>query len=140
MIKYVVEIGNFKTEFLTQIEADNFAAINGGTVSTLTEAVITATQEEIERELARKKREFGNYLVAEFTDDIGARNKVLNKTTQQIVAVLTNLQSIKALLEGGALGTARSMIASIKTSYPDYDDIFQDGIDDINRFESENGL
>jgi hypothetical protein len=140
MIKYVVENANLKIEFLTLLEAEQFATLNGGIVSQIVEIVPTVSQEEIERHLATRKREFGDYLVAEFTDSIGARNKVLNKTTQEIISVLTNLQSIKALLEGGALGTARSMITSIKAAYPDYGDIFQDGIDDINRFEAEFGL
>jgi hypothetical protein len=140
MIKYVVENGNLKVEFLTQNEADLFVNANGGTISQITENLVTASNEEIERELATKKREFGIYLVAEFTDSIAARNKILGKTTQQVISVLTNLQSVKAVLEGGALATARSLIVSLKTSYPDYDDIFQDGINDINKFESEYGL
>ena len=128
-------------EFLTQTDADAYIAINGGTSSQITEPdILPLTPEEIQVILAKKKREFGIYVAAEAIDLIGARNKILNLTGAQVTAMLTNLMSVKALLETGALSTARYYINQLKAAYPTHEDIFQDGIDDINRFEQEFGL
>ena len=103
-------------------------------------AMENQTQEQFEIELAGKKRVAGKAISDKCIDMIGARNKMLSKTTQQIVAVLTALSPIRALLETGALGTARTSIGQASAGYPDYADIFQEAINEINDFEAKYSL
>lgn len=103
-------------------------------------AIENETQEQFEIELASKKRIAGKAISDKCIDMIGARNKMLSKTTQQIVAVLTALSPIRALLETGALGTARSSIQQAGSGFPDYADIFDAAIAEINDFEAKYGL
>ncbi len=96
--------------------------------------------EEYELELATKKTNFGMELSRRGVDRIGARNKILNKTGAQVTAMLMNLINLKMLLDTGALGTARATLVQFKALYPEYADIFQNAIDEINAFEQSNGL
>lgn len=96
--------------------------------------------EEFEIQLAAKKCEFGTQLAKETINRMGARNKILNKTGAQVIAILNQLVGIKMLLETGALGTARSSCAQLKSIFTEYSDIFDDIINKINSFESTNGL
>lgn len=98
------------------------------------------TEEQREIQSAGKKRVEGLRISNKCIDLIGARNKILVKNTQQIVAVLTALSPIRALLETGALGTARASIMQVSASYTDYTDIFESAIDEINEFEAKYGL
>lgn len=96
--------------------------------------------ESREIDLATRKREYGTYISQELTDLLGARNKILGLTSQQITSMLSTLMPIKTLLETGGLGTARTYIIQLQSSFPQHADIFQDGVDDINEFEQMYGL
>ena len=98
------------------------------------------SQEKLEEALALKKMEKGNEISKMAIKRVGAKNKLLNKTTTQITTLLSTLAGIKALLETGALGTARSNIILVKAGYPEYAEIFQESIDAINDFEAKYGL
>lgn len=103
-------------------------------------ANVGVTEEQREIELASRKRLAGKKISNKYIDLIGARNKLTSKTTQQIVSVLTALSPIRALLETGALGTARSSILQVSAGFPDYQDIFEAAINEINDFEAKYGL
>lgn len=97
-------------------------------------------REKLEIELAEKKTDFGIKLARTSIDRIGARNKILNKNGAQVAALLTQLLSVKLLLETGALGTARYSCVQLKAVYTEYDDIFSMVIEEINCFEVSFGL
>ena len=97
-------------------------------------------REAFERDLNRRKSVFGDSLSKNAIDMIGARNKILNKTGSQVTALLTSLLGIKALMETGALGTARSSCIQLKVVYTEYSDIFDYVINEITSFESKFGL
>lgn len=99
-----------------------------------------SSREEFEIQLNSKKCQFGQKISQNAIDRIGARNKILNKNGQQVIALLTQLISIKSLLETGALGTARSSCAQLKSVYTEYTDIFDYVINEINSFEVTFGL
>jgi len=97
-------------------------------------------REEYEYTLAVKKTDFGIKLARVAVDRIGARNKILNKTGQQVTTLLNVLIGVKMLLETGALGTARYSCTQLKIVYTEYSDIFDNVIEQINSFEISNGL
>ena len=99
-----------------------------------------SSRELYEYELAQKKTIFGIRLARIAINKIGARNKILNKTGTQVGTLLTQLLSIKLLLETGALGTARYSCSQLKYVYTEYSDIFDYAIDEINVFEQNNSL
>jgi hypothetical protein len=97
-------------------------------------------REKMEIQLNKNKREFGTLLSNTSIDRIGARNKILMKTGPQVTELLTHLMGVKALLETGALGTARYSCTQLKYVYTEYADIFDYVIGEINLFESSFGL
>jgi len=97
-------------------------------------------REAYEYALAVKKTDFGIKISRIAIDRIGARNKILNKSGTQVTALLMQLLNIKLLLETGALGTARYSCTLLLSSYTEYEDIFNDIIQQINSFEISNGL
>jgi hypothetical protein len=99
-----------------------------------------SSREEFEIALATKKTDFGIALARTAIDRIGARNKILGKTGAQVSVLMSQLLSVKLLLETGALGTARYACSQLKTSFTEYADIFDIIITKINQFEKENGL
>ncbi len=99
-----------------------------------------SSREEFEIDLNSRKSDFGIKLAKSAIDRIGARNKILNKNGTQVAALLTQLLSVKLLLETGALGTARYSCVQLKAVYTEYDDIFNMVIDEINSFEVSFGL
>lgn len=103
-------------------------------------AFAPGSQEKIEEELALKKMEKGIEISKLAIKRVGTKNKMLNKSQAQITSLLTTLAGIKALLETGALGTARSNIILVQDGYPEYSEIFQEAIDAINNFEAKYGL
>lgn len=100
----------------------------------------SSSKEEFEIALAERKSEFGTRLAKSSIDKIGARNKILNKSGEQVAIVLNALLGIKFLLETGALGTARYSCSQVKLTYTDYADIFDCVIEQINIFETDYGL
>ena len=97
-------------------------------------------REKLEECLAQKKMDTGFELSNLAIVKIGARNKILNKSGAQVSALLTQLLSIKLLLETGALSTARDACNQLKVVYTEYTDIFDLVINRINDFERDNGL
>lgn len=70
------------------------------------------------REKIKQAREFGQNLIYESSDRIGAKNILFGKTEAQIVAIVAQLDPIKKLLETGALNTARTQLNALKLSLP----------------------
>jgi len=133
-MKYIVLTDNSEIEFVDQTSANSY-------VLTLNQPYnIISEQERTERILAKRKREYGLYISNECIELLGARNKILNLSGQQVTAMLSALMPVRALLETGALGTARGYLIQFKAAYPNHADIFDDGISDINAFEAEHGL
>lgn len=100
----------------------------------------TSNREILEIQLAGKKADFGIKLARIAIDRIGARNKILNKNGSQVATLLTQLFSVKLLLETGALGTARYSSLQLKAVYTEYSDIFDYVVNEVNNFESAFGL
>jgi hypothetical protein len=111
--------------------------LNGNTLQIPTQS---SSLEDFEIDLNNRKSIFGTEIVRECINKIGARNKILNKTGTQVGAVLTQMLSVKLLLETGALGTARSACSQLVYVFPEYQDILNYVISQINNFEIENGL
>lgn len=97
-------------------------------------------RETFEEKLNDLKSTFGAALSRKCTNKIGARNKILNKSGEQVVTLLNTLLGVRFLLEGGALGTARYSCSQLKLAYTEYADIFDYVINEINKFEQSNGL
>ncbi len=97
-------------------------------------------REKFEIDLNDRKCKFGIELSKSAVNRIGARNKILNKSGTQVVALLTQLLSVKYLLETGALGTARNICVQLKSMYTEYADIFDYVIAEINAFEVNFGF
>lgn len=97
-------------------------------------------RERLEECLAQRKMDLGFELSNLAIVKMGARNKILNKSSAQVSALLTQLLSVKLLLETGALGTARDACSQLKLVYTEYADIFDTVILRINDFERDNGL
>jgi hypothetical protein len=133
MMIYVVITSSSEVEFTVQADAIAYA-------TTISGASVITEQERAERILAKQKREYGLYVSNECIELLGARNKVLGLTGAQVTAMLSALMPVRALLETGALGTARGYLQQFKAGYPSHADIFEDGINDINAFEAEWGL
>jgi len=100
----------------------------------------TSDREAFEEKLNDLKSTFGTSLAKICTNKIGARNKILNKSGEQVIALLNTLLSIRFLLEGGALSTARYNCSQLKLVYTEYADVFDYVISEINQFELSNGL
>lgn len=99
-----------------------------------------SSREQFEIDLNSRKSKFGFLLARQAVNRVGARNKILNKNGAQVISLLTQLLSIKSLLETGALGTARSLCVQFRESYTEYADIFDEVIEQINVFETNFGL
>lgn len=97
-------------------------------------------REVYEEHLNDLKSTFGTMLSKKCTNKIGARNKILNKNGAQVTALLNALLGVRFLLEGGALGTARNSCVQLKSTYTEYNDIFDYVINEINIFEQNNSL
>lgn len=84
---------------------------------------------------------FGAWLALELVNKTGTRNLTLASQGQSVnvAAVLSSVGSIKALLETGALKTARTIIQMSSSSFPQYQDILNFGIHEISRFLSDKG-
>lgn len=84
---------------------------------------------------------FGAALALELVNRMGTRNLTLASQGQSVnvAAVLSSVGSVKALLETGALKTARTIIQMSSSSFPQYQDIFNFGIHEISRFLSDKG-
>ena len=84
---------------------------------------------------------FGQALSLELVNQMGARNLALSSQglSVNVAALLNNVGSVKALLETGALKTARSIIILYLPNYPEHSDIFQHGINRITQFLIQKG-
>lgn len=82
------------------------------------------------------QRLFGVKLLPTAVDKVGARNLKLDRegTPVDIVALSGQMTSIKLLLEGGALKTARMVCLGIKPMFPNHSDILQEVADEITNF------
>ena len=95
-----------------------------------------ATAEPLEKAVKSVSRavEFGSSLKKEMAAIIGGKNKVLDKTEQQVIAIVSQLISIGMLLEGGAIKTAKTLITGLSGSMPEYIDEINYALNKINRF------
>jgi hypothetical protein len=94
------------------------------------------TPEQVREYQCKDQRIFGSNLIGPLVDKIGARNLTLiaEGHTVNIIAMVTALSSIRALLEGGALKTAISVIEASKGSFPLHLDLFNLAISEISDF------
>jgi hypothetical protein len=99
-----------------------------------------SSREALEIDLALRKLDFGANLSRNSIARIAARNKILNKSNEQVATLLNQLLSVKMLLDTGALGTARLSCMQLKLAYTEYTDIFDYVISEVNSFESQFGL
>jgi len=97
--------------------------------------------EELELRQQTTQRLFGASLLPLAVDKIGARNLKLARenTPADVTALAGQMASIKLLLEGGALKTARTICLAIKPSFPLHADVLQEVVDEINAFLIANG-
>lgn len=99
-------------------------------------SLIGPTPEQIKQYQCNDQRRFGENLVGPLVDKIGARNLTLIEQghTINIIAMVTALASIRALLEGGALKTAISVINANSGSFPLHTDLFNMAVLEISDF------
>lgn len=109
--------------------------------NTLQSANSNMSLEEADAYQQKAQRLFGLKILPLAVDKIGARNlKLARETTPADVAALAGqMASIKLLLEGGALKTARTICTAIKPSFPLHADVLQEVVDEINAFLTANG-
>lgn len=101
---------------------------------------LSSDEQDLHQQKAQRK--FGVQVLEYALDAIGARNlKLTRESTPADVATLAQqMASIKLLLEGGALKTARTICLMIKPTYPNHADILQTVIDDITQFINKNNF
>lgn len=88
----------------------------------------------------KAQREFAQKLINPITDKIGARNLLLisqGAPSSLVTTVVSQLTTLKMLLEGGALKTAISVINVVSPAFPTHDDIFQEIKNEIINFLNE---
>jgi len=85
----------------------------------------------------RTARKFGESLSKIAADKIGGRNLTLGKTEAQIQTFAGQLIQLKLILDGGALVTAKSIMVLMKSAYPEYADLFQWAIDEVDTYRSK---
>ncbi len=100
------------------------------------------TPDEYDKFQQTTQRKFGQQILIAAVDKVGARNlKLARDGTPANVAALGNaMASIKLLLEGGALKTARDVCSMIKPAHPNHEDILQSVVDEINAFIIKNNF
>lgn len=88
-----------------------------------------------------EQRQFGADLVTKLIDLVGTKNLELamNGSVLNVGSILSSLNSIMALLQTGALKTARTAMQQVKGSFALYSDIFDYGINEITVFLTERG-
>lgn len=99
-----------------------------------------ATLDDAVAEQQKRQREFGQKLSPILVDMMGARNLKLTAegVTVNVSSLLSSLNSIKALIETGALKTARGVLASVTPVFPAYADIFDYASAQITQFLADN--
>jgi hypothetical protein len=100
-----------------------------------------AAKEVRDKAVFMKKLEYSDYMVKEIVYELQKRNLSLGKTSAFIQSMFSQLIPIKELLMAGSYGMGKAAIQQAQAAYgTDYTDIFQEVIDDIDRFNLENGL
>lgn len=99
------------------------------------------TPDQLDAQQQTAQRLFGLKLLPSAVDRIGVRNLKLSReaTPANVAALANQMASIKLLLEGGALKTARTVCMAIKPSFPLHEDILQAVSDEITAFLIANG-
>jgi hypothetical protein len=89
----------------------------------------------------REQQAFGASLCLEMVNKMGARNLALSQsgTTVNVGAVLSNLAAVKALVETGALKTARSALQAYAPGMPLHADILNEASERITAFLKSKG-
>jgi hypothetical protein len=84
---------------------------------------------------------FGNNLALELVNMVGTINLTLSSQGQivDVATLLSNLMSVKMLLETGALKTARGLCAFYKPRFTVYSNVFQYAIDEITKYLQAKG-
>jgi hypothetical protein len=72
---------------------------------------------------------------------VGTINLTLSSQGQvvNVSTLLTNLMTVKMLLETGALKTARSLCMFYKPQFTTYSNVFQHAIDEVTRYLHQKG-
>lgn len=109
--------------------------------NTLIQPTQNLTSDQLDSYQQTAQRLFGLKLLPSAVDRVGARNLKLAReaTPADVVSLANQMASIKLLLEGGALKTARTVCLMIKPSFPLHADILQAVADEITNFLQTNG-
>ena len=91
-------------------------------------------QANLEKNVTGPAVSFGISLKRDVTAKIGAKNLMLNKTIAEISQLVPVLNGIGALLDSGALHTAKDVINANKVNFPEYTAEFDYVINSINSF------
>jgi rhodanese-related sulfurtransferase len=99
---------------------------------------LVPTSPEIQQ---RDQQAFGSGLALDLVNKMGTRNLLLASQGEvvNVSSLLTNVGAVKALIETGALKTARSLMQALAPAYPAYSDIFNYGASQITTFLSNRG-
>lgn len=99
------------------------------------------TDDERDKIQQETQRKFGAKLVITAMDEVGARNLKLYRegSPVNITSLASQMASVKLLLEGGALKTARSICSALVPAYPSHADILISTQNAITTFLVNNG-
>ena len=130
---------------ISHTPVEGFIEISESDLNNLLSIDISAYQDAVayakNLEQQTEQRVFGQYLIPEMVDLMGAKNLTL---AQKGVPINMNQlaadnSSIKLLIETGALKTARSLCYLLKAKYPYHASVYDHVIEDITGFLTEKG-
>jgi hypothetical protein len=71
---------------------------------------------------------------------IMAINSALNKTDDDVIAIVTEFDHISQLLRYGAMGMATGVVQQVYSTYPDYKEVFDYVLSEVQKFIDLRGL
>lgn len=106
--------------------------------NTLSSEAPLSTVDETTLDQQKNQRVFGQKLSPIVVDKMGARNLklALEGSSPNVGALLSALGSVKALMETGALKTARGVMVQVRPTFPLYEDILDYAVAEISNFLS----
>lgn len=98
--------------------------------------IVVSDPDEMDAVQQTSQRIYGQRLLPIAVDLVGARNLKLSRegTPANVQALAVQMQTVKVLMESGALKTTRTVCESLKPGFPLHADILQYVIDDITAF------
>lgn len=94
-----------------------------------------------DKEVFKAKVVYSKYMVDEIVFLLSQKNAELNKDSAFVTSMFQTLIPIKEMLNAGSYALAKQTILQVMPAYgADYSAIFQDIVDDIDKFNLEHGL